>query len=93
MALGLWPMPPKTPLNPRIYGKLERDGYTIEKVVFETMPGFTLSGNLYRPAGKTGRVPGLLCPHGHWEDGRVNIFEVALFCDVCGRGGSLLSAE
>ena len=73
VALGLWPMPPKTPLNPRIYGKLQRDGYTIEKVVLETMPGFTLSGNLYRPAGKTGRVPGLLCPHGHWEDGRVNI--------------------
>jgi len=73
VALGLWPMPPKTPLNPRIYGKLQHDGYTIEKVVLETMPGFTLSGNLYRPAGKSGRVPGLLCPHGHWEDGRVNI--------------------
>jgi dienelactone hydrolase len=72
VALGLWPMPPKTPLNPKVYGKLERDGYTIEKVVLETLPGFTLSGNLYRPAGKTGRVPGLLCPHGHWEDGRVN---------------------
>ncbi len=73
VALGLWPMPPKTPLNPKIYGKLQRDGYTIEKVVLETMPGFTLSGNLYRPADKAGRVPGLLCPHGHWEDGRVNI--------------------
>jgi hypothetical protein len=69
VALGLWPMPPKTPLNPRLYGKLQRDGYTIEKVVLETMPGFTLSGNLYRPAGTTGRVPGLLCPHGHQEDG------------------------
>ena len=72
VALGLWPMPPKTPLNPKVYGKLTRDGYTIEKVVLETLPGFTLSGNLYRPASATGRVPGLLCPHGHWEDGRVN---------------------
>ena len=72
VALGLWPMPVKTPLNPRIYDRLQRDGYTIEKVVLETLPGFTLSGNLYRPLGKTGRVPGLLCPHGHWEDGRVN---------------------
>jgi dienelactone hydrolase len=72
VTLGLWPMPPKTPLNPQVYGKLERDGYTIEHVVLETLPGFTLSGNLYRPIGKTGRVPGLLCPHGHWEDGRVN---------------------
>jgi hypothetical protein len=72
VSLGLWPMPPKTPLEPRIYGRLQRDGYTIEKVVLETLPGFTLSGDLYRPANSSGRLPGLLCPHGHWEDGRVN---------------------
>jgi hypothetical protein len=72
VALGLWPMPPKTPLHPQIFGKLERNGYTIEKVVLETFPGFTLSGNLYRPTGQPGRRPALLCPHGHWEDGRVN---------------------
>jgi dienelactone hydrolase len=72
VTLGLWPMPPRTPLNPRVYGKLQRDGYTIEKVVLETMPGFTLAGNLYRPSGAAGRRPALLCPHGHWEDGRVN---------------------
>ena len=72
VTLGLWPMFPKTPLNPQVYGKLDRDGYTIEKVVLETFPGFTLSGNLYRPARATGKVPGILCPHGHWEDGRVN---------------------
>ena len=69
--MGLWPMWPRTELNPRVYGKLDRDGYTIEKVVLETLPGFTLSGNLYRPEGKTGRLPLVLCPHGHWEVGRV----------------------
>ncbi len=79
VSLGLWPTPTRTPLAPKIYGKLERDGYTIEKVVLETLPGFTLSGNLYRPVGKTGRLPGLLCPHGHWEDGRVNP-EVQMRC-------------
>src|SRR5205807_232135 len=72
VSLGLWPMFPKTPLNPKVYGKVERDGYTIEKVVLETLPGFTLSGNLYRPTSKVGKVPGVLCPHGHWPDGRVN---------------------
>ncbi len=72
VTLGLWPMFPRTPMNPRVYGKLKRDGYTIEKVVLETFPGFTLSGNLYRPAEAKGKVPGLLCPHGHWDDGRVN---------------------
>ena len=70
--MGLWPMWPKTPLEPKVFGKVERDGYTIEKVVLETFPGFTLSGNLYRPAGKSGKLPGMLCPHGHWADGRVN---------------------
>jgi dienelactone hydrolase len=72
VALGLWPVFPKTPLHPKIYGKLERGDYTIEKVVLETFPGFTLSGNLYRPAKHSGKVPGILCPHGHWSDGRVN---------------------
>jgi len=47
---GLWPMPPKGDLKPQIYGKMMRDGYSIEKVVLETFPGFYLSGNLYRPA-------------------------------------------
>jgi X-Pro dipeptidyl-peptidase (S15 family) len=73
VTMGLWPMPPKTPLNPRfVGGKRARDGYTIEKVLIETLPGFTLGGNLYRPVGKTGKLPVVLCPHGHWADGRVN---------------------
>ncbi|MHC5537369.1 alpha/beta hydrolase family protein, partial [Singulisphaera rosea] len=71
VTLGLWPMFPKTPLHPRVFDKIERDGYTIEKVVLETFPGFTLSGNLYRPIGKTGRLPGILSPHGHYAVGRV----------------------
>lgn len=72
VTLGLWPMPERTPLNARVFGTMERDGYTIEKVVLETLPGVYLGGNLYRPAQADGRSPALLCPHGHWEDGRVN---------------------
>jgi hypothetical protein len=71
VAVGLWPMLPKTALHPRIVGKLDRDGYSIEKVVLETLPGFTLSGNLYRPSTQTGKLPLMLCPHGHWDAGRV----------------------
>ncbi|HEU4752879.1 MAG TPA: acetylxylan esterase [Armatimonadota bacterium] len=72
VSCGLFPMPQKTPLNPRVYGRMERDGYTIEKVVLETLPGFYLSGNLYRPsAAGSGRLPGILNPHGHWEEGRI----------------------
>lgn len=67
---GLWPEPPRTPLNTVIHGRVERDGYTVEKVYFESIPGFFVTGNLYRPAGRTGKLPGVLCPHGHWTDGR-----------------------
>src|SRR5262249_32451552 len=67
---GLWPLPEKTPLNAVIHGKIDRDDYTIEKVFFASYPGHYVSGNLYRPKGKTGKVPGVLCPHGHWANGR-----------------------
>jgi dienelactone hydrolase len=70
VALGLWPMPEKSPLHPVIHGKIDRDDYTVEKVYFASMPGHYVSGNLYRPKGRDGKVPGILCPHGHWANGR-----------------------
>jgi dienelactone hydrolase len=70
VATGLWPMPEKTPLNPVVHGKIDRDDYTVEKVFFASYPGHYVSGNLYRPKGKTGKVAGVLCPHGHWPNGR-----------------------
>lgn len=70
VSLGLWPMPPRTPLNPVIHGAVDQGDYTVEKVFFESAPGFFVTGNLYRPKGASGRVPGILCPHGHWPDGR-----------------------
>jgi len=70
-SAGLLPMPPKTPLNPQVFGKIERDGYSIEKVLIETYPGFFLGGNLYRPLGKPGPYPGIVSPHGHWPYGRL----------------------
>src|SRR5207249_8090079 len=39
VSAGLWPMPEKTPLHPHVFGKIERDGYTVEKVYFQTYPG------------------------------------------------------
>jgi hypothetical protein len=75
-AAGLMPMPEKTPLNPQIFGRIERKGYSIEKVLLETLPGFFLGGNLYRPLGKTGKFPGVLSPHGHWIYGRLESVEL-----------------
>jgi dienelactone hydrolase len=72
VANGLWPLPPKTPLNPVIHGKSDRDEYTIEKVFFASYPGHYVCGNLYRPKAKAagGKHAGVLCPHGHWANGR-----------------------
>lgn len=73
VATGLWPMPTKTPLNPVIHGKIERDGYTVEKVYFESAPGFFVTGNLYRPTDIQGKVPGVMFAHGHRKDARFDI--------------------
>ena len=70
-SAGLMPLPERNPLHPRISGRLEREGYTVEKVLLETLPGFYLGGNLYRPRGKSGTFPGVATPHGHWDYGRL----------------------
>ncbi len=48
-------MPERTPLNARTVGSFEREGYRLEKVVYESQPGFHISANLYVPT--TGRPP------------------------------------
>ena len=73
VANGLWPMPEKTPLNAVIHGKIDRDDYTVEKVFFASHAG-PLRHRQPLPArqdGKApGKLPGVLCPHGHWANGR-----------------------
>lgn len=70
VALGLWPLPEAAPLAPVIHGRVDRCDYTVEKVFFESYPGHFVTGSLYRPKGKSGKLPGVLCPHGHWANGR-----------------------
>ena len=79
---GLWPFPEKGSLRPKVFGKIDRNGYSIEKVYFESYPGFYVTGNLYRPLEKKGPFPGILSPHGHWNYGRLENSER---CSVPGR--------
>ena len=51
-------MPEKTPLNAHVFGRVEREDYTVEKVYFEAYPGFFTTGNLYRPKGSERPVSG-----------------------------------
>lgn len=75
VANGLLPEHEPTPINAQIYGRIEREDYTVEKVYFEPFPGFFTTGNLYRPKGKTGPFPGIVSPHGHWGRGRLEDIE------------------
>ena len=72
VSCGLYPMPERTPLKPIINGRIEHDKYTVENVSIQTLPGYFLYGNLYRPRLKDNKkVPGILNPHGHWTEGRL----------------------
>ena len=69
-SAGIMPMPEKTPPNTVVFGETKRDGYSVAKVYFESLPGFFVTGNLYRPVGE-GPFPAVLSPHGHWTYGRL----------------------
>ena len=65
--------PPKGPLNPLIHGEREGGGYRVANVAFESLPGFFVTGNLYRPTqppAPGAAHAGMLCPHGHFPGGR-----------------------
>ncbi|MBK8502661.1 MAG: acetylxylan esterase [Saprospiraceae bacterium] len=55
-------------LNPVIHSQRMMDGYIVENISIESFPGFYITGNLYRPSNPTGKLAGILCPHGHWND-------------------------
>jgi len=70
-AAGMFPMPERTPLHAQVFGPVENRDCSIEKVLLETMPGYYLGGNLYRPLHAAGKHPAVLNPHGHWTYGRL----------------------
>jgi len=70
-SAGLLPMPEKSALQARIFGRIDRDGYSVEKVCFQSWPGFYVTGNLYRPLTGKPPYPAILSPHGHWGEGRL----------------------
>ena len=71
VAAGLWPMPPRPPVEADVHGRLEGQGYSIERVSFPSRPGFLVTGSLYRPTGHgDGPHAAVLSPHGHFRDGR-----------------------
>lgn len=64
------PWPEKTPLNPRVTGTVEREAYRIEKIIFESRPGFFVTANLYLPKGRPFPCPGVVGTCGHSRNGK-----------------------
>lgn len=57
--------PKFAPLQPIRHSLKKLNGYTVENVAFESIPGFFVTGNLYKPMNVSGKIPAVLCPHGH----------------------------
>jgi len=64
---GLLPLPRRCPLNPIVHSLRRYEGYTVENVAIESLPGVFVTGSLYRPTGGAGPFPAVLCSHGHWS--------------------------
>ena len=67
--LKAWGGFPETPcdLAPRKLGEIQRDGYRVERLIFQTRPGVWMTANAYVPErAKTEKVPAILHVHGHW---------------------------
>ncbi len=63
--------PQRSPLNPQITGKIEKDGYRIEKLIFESEPGRYVTALLFLPTSKP-PYPGVLVPCGHAREGKAH---------------------
>lgn len=61
--------PERTPLNARVVGKLQGDGFRAEKIIYESRPGFLVTATLYLPVTPA-PYPGVLFPCGHTENGK-----------------------
>lgn len=70
IARSFGPFPEKTPLNARITGTVDRDAYRIEKLIFESRPGFLVTANLYMPKGTSGKRPAVVGACGHSNNGK-----------------------
>jgi len=66
-ALDLYPLPAKPDSKPIITAKRIYNGYTVENIAIEILPGLYINGSLYKPLHYKGKIPVMLSPDGHWD--------------------------
>ncbi|MCM5530456.1 S9 family peptidase [Parasegetibacter sp. NRK P23] len=69
-AIRLDKMPERPQSAPIVSNYRKMDGYTIENIAIEILPGLYVNGSVYKPVKRKGKVPVMLCPDGHWEQHR-----------------------
>src|SRR6266852_4964047 len=79
----------KTDLHPVITGKIQMDGFVIEKLVFQSLPGIHVTALVYIPNDHTSKHPAVLVPAGHAADGKYHY--QALSQRLAGRGYVVIS--
>ncbi|HRW86763.1 MAG TPA: acetylxylan esterase [Bacteroidales bacterium] len=72
--LGLSPFPSKTPFSPIISKPRKYEGYTVQNIAIETLPGVYLCGSVYKPSKGRGPFPLVLCPYGHFSNADTNLY-------------------
>lgn len=82
----------RTPLNPRMTGAVERPGYRVEKLTFESRPRLYVTANLYVPAA-AGRHPAILGPLGHSTTGKAWASYQKLFSNLARKGYVVLAYD
>lgn len=90
-GLRLERLPPPCDLNAIRHSRRTEDGYAVENVAFQCLPGFWVTGNLYTPVEKRKLAAGILCPHGHNADGRLQEYTQSR-CAALARMGAVVFA-
>jgi len=72
-------LPERTPLNAKILGETQADGFRMEKVLFESQPGFPVTALLYLPDGQPAgqKLPAILIAPGHGPAGKASDYRTA----------------
>lgn len=85
--------PERAPLDPVVVKTLDRDGYRVENVMFQSRPNFWVTANLYVPTTSAGPFPGILSPCGHEWDGRMYRLFQLTYLDLVKNGFVVLGYD